>query len=189
MLKALSDQNEARATLKSTLQLLSVQSCGEYPPLTLGLIMLCSILVGFRYGVENSRWTATCYKCTHNSNTSNIDMPRATRQPDMSQAHCTQWWEAHMLSSVSSRAELGKKYFLSLRFGMKCRREEMQNSYMGGTLAVPLLQTVLVSHHSTHLPSNTHIVLVAKIWNSVRTSHSCALVENDCHLLYFVQDM
>lgn len=54
---------------------------------------------------------------------------------------------------------------------------------------MPLLQAILVSRHGTQLSSNIHIFLAAKIENCVKTSHFCALIENDCHLLYFVQDM
>lgn len=69
-----------------------------------------------------------------------------------------------MLGSVSSgaRVTLGKKHFLSLRFGIKRSSKEIRNSDTGCTLAMPLLQTVFVSQDGTQLPSNIQIFLVAK---------------------------
>lgn len=166
----------------SALELLRVQIpreyCRSHP---------CPALPGWGHTTLHA---VTRYKCTHTNNHSDTDVPRATRQPDTSQAHCSRWWEARMLGS-GSRAwkTLGKKYFLSLRPAVKHSRKETQNSYTGCTLATPLLQTILVAQHGTQLSSNICMFLVAKIENFVKTSHYCALIENDWHLLYFVQDM
>lgn len=57
MLKARSEQNEAKAALTSALQLLSTQIPREYPLAAAGLIVPHSALVGLKYRVDNSQWT------------------------------------------------------------------------------------------------------------------------------------
>jgi len=83
-----------------------------------------------------------------------------------------------MLGSVSGGARVasGEKYCLSLRFrGGKGVRD----SYARCSLATPLLQAITVSQHGTRLSSNTRIFLVEKIESCVKTSHFCALIENE----------
>lgn len=53
-------------------------------------------------------------------------------------------------------------------------RKEIQNSYTGCTLAMPRLQTILVSQRGTQLSSNICVFEVAKIENYVKTWHFCA---------------
>lgn len=134
MLKAQSEQNEAQAALTSTLQLLSMQIPRQHP-----LWLRLSSLPALSGWDLDAEWTTpngqtvTCYKCTRNNNSSDNDAPKATRQPDMSQAHCTRWWEAHNALQRSPN-NIGEEK-LSLKSGMKCNRKE----YETVTWVVPFL--------------------------------------------------